>query len=220
MQDSVVRVRDRFVAVDLELAAFASSSGLACPPACGACCLSPEVEATVLEMGPMAQDLTEEGRADAMLQALALADLAPAARPGRCVMYQPDAADPKRGRCGAYAARPLICRVFAFGTRRERSGRVALVSCRTMRDLDPVAMANVEANDVLLSRAPVMSDHAHALGTDFPGSEAYALPINEALRIALERELLLRRMSAASDRDEPETDDFDGDAPEPPASAA
>lgn len=215
MQDSVVRVRDRFAAVDLELARFAGGSGLACPPGCGACCLSPEVEATVLEMGPMAEALVEEGRAEEVLEALASSF-----EPGPCVMYHPDPTDPKRGRCSAYASRPLLCRVFAFGTRRERSGRLALVSCRTMRALDPEAMARVEANDILLRAAPVMSDHAHALGTDFPGHGAHALPINGALRIALEHELLRRRLEAASDEGVAEGDGFDGDAPRPPASAA
>ncbi|MEZ6016351.1 MAG: YkgJ family cysteine cluster protein [Planctomycetota bacterium] len=219
MQERIVRVRDRFDAVEREVEAFVAASSLACPAGCGACCLSPEIEATSVELLPMAQALVDEGRAASVLEALAAAP-----RSGPCIMYAPDPSDPQRGRCTAYATRPLLCRLFGFGTRRERSGRVELVACRTMRAADPTGVADVAANDVLLALAPVMADHAHALGTDFPGDAAHAVPINDALRSALERELLMRRMRAASepavgagaDGDGP----WDGGAPEPPLAAA
>jgi len=190
MQERVVRVQGRLAAIDGEVEHFVAASGLACPPGCGACCLSPEVEATVVELAPMAAALIDAGRAEATLAALAAAP-----RPAPCVLYQPDPADPRRGRCSAYATRPLICRLFGFGARHGRDGRPELVTCKTMRAADPERMAAVSADELLVRRAPIMADHAHGLAADFPGEGTELLPINAALEQALHRELLHRRMA-------------------------
>lgn len=214
MQEQVERVRERFAAVDAEVDRFIQASGLACPTGCGGCCRSPEIEATSIELVPMAAALVAEGRGLEVLRAL---DAAPSFGP--CVMYIPEAGDPSRGRCSAYAVRPLVCRLFGFGTRRERGGRVKLVSCRTMQAADPVRVSAVAGDPAMLALAPVMSEHVHALGTDFPGAGAYARPINGALRAALERELLRDQLGRLADTLLGAVTD-DGRAPEPPLAAA
>ncbi len=190
MQERVVRVQGRLEAVDGEVERFVAASGLTCPPGCGACCLSPDVEATVVELAPMAAALVAAGRAEATLAALAAAP-----RPAPCVLYTPDPANPRQGRCSAYATRPLICRLFGFGARHGRSGRPELAACKTMRAADPARMESVTSDELLVRRAPVMADHAHGLASDFPGEGSVLLPINVALELALQRELLHRRMT-------------------------
>jgi Fe-S-cluster containining protein len=208
MDERVPRVMAEFDAVDRAIEAFVAASKLSCPPECGACCNSPEVEATTVELLPMAEALVAEERADEVLAALdaALARGVSGAGlgepvPSRCVMYRPDPADAARGRCGAYAVRPLICRMFGFGTRRERTGRTELVACRVMRASDPARMQHAERDDAALSLAPVMSDHAHALGVESPGDEARLRPINVALHEALQRVVLARRLRGLADED-------------------
>jgi len=201
MDERVPRVMAGYRAVDRAIDAFTRVSHLACPPGCGACCNSPEVEATTVELLPMAEALVAAGRLDEALAALDAAiargtrEVGPGEpAPSRCVMYRPDPADPARGRCGAYTERPLICRLFGFGTRRARTGRTELVACRVMRASEPARMQRVEADETTLALAPVMADHVHALGGESPGDDARARPINEALREALERVVLARRM--------------------------
>lgn len=218
MQERVVRVQERLSAVDREVAAFVTATGLACPPGCGACCLSPEVESSPVELAPMAAALVDAGRADETLAALAAAPV-----PGPCVLYRPDASDPRRGRCSAYATRPLLCRLFGFGARRTRAGRTELVACRTMRAADPERVAAAAGNELLLAHAPLMADHVHAVAAEAPGDGARLVPINLALREALERELFLRGLVAQDAGTAPDGGDGEGDddgAPEPPLVAA
>jgi Fe-S-cluster containining protein len=190
MDARVARVVAEFQAVDLAVDAFVAVAQLACPPGCGACCNWPEIEATTVELLPMAEALAAEGRAFEVLAALddALA-------PSRCVMYRPDLVDPAHGRCSAYAVRPLICRLFGYGTRRTRTGRMELLACRVMRASDPARMQCVESDGAALALAPVMADHAQALGVEGASDVAHLRPINVALRDALERVVLARRMT-------------------------
>jgi Fe-S-cluster containining protein len=206
MDERIPRVMAEFSAVDRAIDAFALASHLVCPPGCGACCNSPEVEATTVELLPMAESLVVDGRADEVLAALdaALARGVSAPvlgepAPSRCVMYRPDPADAARGRCGAYTVRPLICRMFGFGTRRTRTGRTELVACRVMRAFDPTRMQSVEGDTAVLSVAPLMADHVQALGVE--GDVARLRPINMALRDALERVVLERRLRGLADED-------------------
>lgn len=182
------RVRDAFARADAGTAALRAATSLACPPGCGACCLSPEVETTVAEVEPLARALVEEGRAGALIERLADA-------PAPCALYVPEPDDPRRGRCSAYRDRPLVCRLFGFSARRDRQGQPELLACRTMRAGDPDGVARaaraVAAGEV---EAPVSADLARALVSELPGEAGRLLPINVALARALERELLRARL--------------------------
>jgi Fe-S-cluster containining protein len=230
MEERLSRVRERFARVEVEVGAFAAASQLACPAGCGACCNSPDVEASTVELHPMAEALLAAGRGEAVLAALhdasqpgSHAGSNSGPKPAPCVLYVPDPSDPRRGRCSMYAERPLVCRLFGFGARRERTGRARLVVCSTMRAADPVHVTAVAENEVLAALAPVMADHAHAVSAEFPGDEGRLRPINEALREALERALLRARFEEQADaggRGEDDEPRDDGSGPEPPLVAA
>jgi len=219
MPDRIVRVREQFAVVDVEVARFSAASGLGCPPGCGACCTSPEVEASIVELAPMAAALCDKGRALDVLEQLSASPM-----PAPCVLYRADPSTVGQGRCSAYAERPMICRLFGFGARRTRTGRTELVACRTMRASDPERMAAVAGNEVLVDLAPMMSDHAQAVAAESHSTGARLMPINAALRQALERELFLRRLAGEAEvgLTVPPTDgEGEGDgATEPPLAAA
>lgn len=182
------RCREHLERADVATRAFAARTGLACPPGCGACCLSPHVEASVAELRPLAAALVAQGRAEEVLARVAALE---AAGEARCALYEPAPDDPRRGRCGAYELRPLVCRLYGFSARRDRAGAPELVACRTMRAAAPDAVARAAA---AVAEAPLMGDHAHALAADAPGEDGRRLPIDRALRRALEAALLRARL--------------------------
>lgn len=184
----------RFEAIDREVDALVAATGLACPPGCGACCLSPEVEAAPEELALLAQEWVRRGEALALLERLATLETE-----GRrqCALYRPSSEDGRQGRCGAYAWRPLVCRLFGFAARHDRRGRTELVVCAVMSSAAPETTAAAARQVAAGTPAPLFGDHAHGLIADFGGRGTERLPINQALRQALERALLSARLSAA-----------------------
>ena len=202
--EGVDRCEERLATAAEATEAFSAAHGLHCPPGCGACCLSPEVECSVTEWGPLVRELVREGRAEAVLAQLH-AQLASGS--SVCVFYAPEDGDPRRGRCQVYGLRPMICRLFGFSARRGRDGTPELVSCRVMREQDPAAVAAAAQAVREGAPAPVMGDLMGAVLTEAPGTDGRMLPINEALRVALERALLRVRFEAAEQTGEDPDDD-------------
>lgn len=66
-------------AVDSATSAFGKRAGLSCPPGCGQCCETPDIQATELEMLPMARSITQTGKTET------LGDLSR----GTCVFFEP-----------------------------------------------------------------------------------------------------------------------------------
>lgn len=162
---------------------FARASGLGCPPGCGACCLSPEVEATELEMELMAAHLLDRGEAEAVL-----AWIEAAGESSPCVLYQAEAGDPRRGRCGHYAQRPVLCRLFAFAAVEDKAGRPQLAVCRVHREAQPeAASAASRAVQEGALPAPRFAEAARELLDIDPERGAVRMPIDQALRGALVR---------------------------------
>lgn len=202
--EGVDRCEERLATAAEATEAFSAAHGLHCPPGCGACCLSPEVECSVTEWGPLVRELVHEGRAEAVLAQLH-AQLASGS--SVCVFYAPEDGDPRRGRCQVYGLRPMICRLFGFSARRDRDGTPELVSCRVMREQDPAAVAAAAQAVREGAPAPVMGDLMGAVLAEAPGTDGRMLPINEALRVALERALLRARFEAAEETGEDPDDD-------------
>jgi Fe-S-cluster containining protein len=175
--------------LDRRIAGFRRAAGLSCPRGCGECCLSPEVEATVLEMLPLALRLQRERRLEQTL-----AGLGPGEPPRPCVFYSPAPLGSFGGHCSVYPLRPLVCRLFGFAAMTDPEGRPQLVLCRRLREADP-AGARKAAAGAASGRlpVPVMSEWSLAMYRLDPGLGTRALPINEALGQALERVALERR---------------------------
>lgn len=210
--DAILRVFDE---IDRAVGAFAGRSGLACPTGCGRCCHSPHVEARVAECLPLAEELRRRGESGmwhGRLEAMGGA--------GRCVFFVPEAGDTGRGRCSVYAFRPSLCRLFGFAGRVGKDGRRELAACMVHRAAAPEAldraMRLIDGDPACL---PVFSDYSARLAGIAPDGND-PLPINEAMRRAIERTALRDALAAAESRhadpadgpDEPPTPS----SPEPP----
>ncbi len=176
-------VRALYRRLDRRIASFRRASGLACPAGCGACCLSPEVEATVLEMLPLALELGRGGLLESTL-----AGLGSGAPPRRCLFYSPAPLGAFGGHCSVYPWRPLMCRLFGFAAVAGPEGRPALAVCGRMRaafpDRTQAAAAAVSSRRL---GAPLMRDWSLAAYRLEPTLGSSPLPINAALKQALER---------------------------------
>ncbi len=173
--------RAAFEALDAQTAALQRSTGLSCASGCGLCCLNPAVETSVLEMLPMAQELHRRGEAGAWIARLRA--------PGEgklCPVYEPAPGESERGRCGMYALRPPVCRLYGFAGRLDRHRRPELVVCPEHEHATPElaerARALVEAGLPL----PLFATATIQLAALDPALGAERMPIGRALLRALE----------------------------------
>jgi Fe-S-cluster containining protein len=201
-------VAARHAEISARAEAFAAQTGLACPPGCGACCLSPTVESSVVDLLPAAIALFERGDAAAVhacLRAAAGSEQREAWT--RCVLYRPEPGFPEaegRGRCGLYSARPSICRTFGYAARRAKRGTLELATCKVLRAADPESAARAQtALDAGIDAPRIDRDSMEIARSG--GADSAPVPINAALLQALERVGLERalRPAAASDDGDP-----------------
>jgi Fe-S-cluster containining protein len=155
------------------------ATGLSCPSGCGQCCSVPTIEASVLEMLPMAMELYRQGRALEMYE-----DLKREA-PLTCVMYQATSADKKSGQCLMYQQRPSVCRMFGVASRSGKNpGERQLSICQTLKTLHP-AWPKIDPFDL-----PLMSEAYSQLAQLHPEFTQDRGPISLTLSKALEKVLL------------------------------
>ena len=190
LRDLAADVSKLLAGVEARAGAFAARSGVACRSGCGECCRNPDIECTVLELLPAAFALVDEGRGSE-LQTL-LSESPP--QDGCLFLARTGQASDGRqlGRCTRYALRPSVCMLFGASVRVDGHGRRQAVTCRIMKDDDPVRVAAVDSfvQDSPLDEIPLTSEASLALVGLNPSLGTQRLPIREALRMALEKVLL------------------------------
>jgi Fe-S-cluster containining protein len=186
----VEKLKALFAEVNDRTRSFQKKTGLTCPERCGACCQSPHIETTELEMLPLADELIHNGKANEWYALAEGQDFL-----GQCVFYVSSPSDQMNGCCQAYALRPLICRLFAFAGNRDKHGHVRLVTCKVIKKVMPV-LAEKALSDVVAGKVvpPVMADLIMRASTLDPEMSRESLPINTAFKRAVERLWLYERL--------------------------
>ena len=154
-------------------------SGLLCPTDCGQCCRVPTVEASPLELLPMALELLRQGLAEAMYQRLL------EERPTLCPVFTSHSADGSKGSCSLYRQRPTVCRLFGVAARPAKHGGKELSICRELKTLYPTQWEKVESEAI-----PLMTEASWQLATLHPDLLSERRPISISLRKILEIVLL------------------------------
>jgi uncharacterized protein len=165
--------------MEAETVALGAETGLHCPPGCGRCCDNPNIEATPLEMLPMALALIRQGEVDYWLDQ--------ADSHNNCVFYQPDPAAPGNGRCLKYEWRPSLCRLFGYAAVQDKGGDPVLAACSWHEAIMPERLERVRAAIASGLPIPKFSDWQARIASLDPHWGYQHLPINQALRVALER---------------------------------
>ncbi len=181
--EKVNDVLNLYAEVDGKIEEFKKVSSLKCVSGCGRCCENPKISITVLEVFPLACKLWQDKTAPAIL-----AQIANGAIEGVCVFYQPDAIVAGSGRCGVYALRPLLCRLFGFSAKMDKYGNPSLVTCSVMKN--HCVQEYEQVNKKLCERTLVVP-RMQEYGMQLLYIDSYwareQLPINQAIRIALEK---------------------------------
>ncbi len=155
---------------------FKKASGIGCPPGCSACCINPEINATILEFLPAAYDLCLKGAYEPVLTAI------DERGDSGCIFYNPMN---EGGACSNYQNRGLICRLFGSSSKLDKYENRVLVSCKIIKsNTDPLILSNT------IIKSPDMNAYYMKLfGIDQKLSIQY-FPINEAIKKAIEIVLL------------------------------
>lgn len=182
-QDWIIEeVEKVFEELDSHLSLTSSQSGLKCPDFCGMCCRKPDIEASAIEFMPLAAWLYKTGKVHDFLSKLD--------NPEHkwCACFDPDASAKGEWGCKYYEHRGLICRLFGFGYRLNRESHPVLVTCRIMKTTLVAAVS--KAADLAAANPeemPVFSNYFMKLLAIDPDLAVPQMPINEAIRTAIEK---------------------------------
>lgn len=168
--------------IDRETTAFQASTGLQCPAGCGRCCENPEIEATPLEMLPLAIELLRRKEAQQWLE-----HVAELSETSFCAFYQPDSLIPGNGRCSVYRWRPAVCRLFGFATANNKHGKGELSACARHKQTMPATLEEAKEAVAAGLPAPNFSNYAIQLANLDPYLGQVRMPIDRALKVAIER---------------------------------
>tara|TARA_Y100001937_G_scaffold61180_1_gene83633 strand:+ start:8873 stop:9457 length:585 start_codon:yes stop_codon:yes gene_type:complete len=185
------QVLEVYARIDSQIDEFNRSESFRCPPGCGRCCENPDVEATVLEILPLAWHLYESNRAEEIY------DRIETENPGShraCIHYAADPAIGGNGRCTVYEQRPYLCRMFGFSARYDKHGKTMPVFCKQHKSIWPEEIERISqrVQDGVSSLPNYQNLHYELYGIH-PDLQSQRFPINIALKKAIEYLYFYRR---------------------------
>jgi len=183
IDEIIFEVNEVYREIEEQMALITSKSKIKCPDFCNLCCNKNDIEASPIEFFPLAAAIYESGDIDDILIRLDESD-----KTGYCVLFSPDAWKEGNWACQYYNNRGLICRLFGFGYRLNREGFPELVTCKYLKENFSSAMerelkSGLESNDSI----PIFRNYSMKLFSIDPDLALQQLPINKAIRVALEK---------------------------------
>lgn len=184
IEGKIKLVEQLFQKLEHEIEQFQSESKLHCILGCGKCCTTPDIDASPLEFLPWAFHLFLNGKAEETLDELnKKTNLS-------CHLYRPlTIVDTNSGSCSNYVYRGLICRLFGYAASRDKYGKLRLATCKIIKENQQESyLYTVEAISNGLY-VPIFSDYYMNLSQIDYGLGTQILPINQALKRAIEEVL-------------------------------
>jgi uncharacterized protein len=173
IREYVFHLKNLYADMSATFAGFQTKSGLSCLAGCGRCCLNPEIEASPLEMLPLALELYDQGLLEEWLTKLANNSQS------HCLLFVASGQE-GQGFCGQYAGRPSVCRMFGVAGYFNKHQEPTLSICKSIK----------ESNSKDLPSAlgvPMLAHWSAKLATLDPQLIQGRQPINQALKAALEK---------------------------------
>ena len=172
--------------------AFKNASGLNCLSSCSRCCTKPDIMASPIEMLPLALTIIKSGAENSIFEVLSK-------KSKTCALLTEANTDKTKGQCAAYQDRPVICRLFGFAKTNGKN-EAKFSGCKLIKDNYPAQVTQIEQSLELLSQAPNLSFWADKV-RELEPFLAQVMPINEALKIILEKVLMERECLAINGTD-------------------
>jgi len=184
IEEKVRQVEALFDRLEIEIKDFQSETHLYCNAGCGKCCSTPNIDASPLEFLPWAFHLFLNGKAEETLKELA------GITAKNCFLYRSlSVLEYHKGRCSNYRYRGLICRLFGYAANKDKFGKLRLATCKIIKEgqYENFFKAEEAINETI--NVPIFTDYYMQLAQiDFRMGRTL-LPINEALKIAIEEVL-------------------------------
>ena len=176
------QVLKKFQEIDVDTMRLQIEFGLYCPQHCGLCCESTKVEASVLEMLPVAESLFANRQGEEILLKAQTSG-----RESICVFFEKARLPNGFGGCVIYPLRPSICRLFCYSAVRDKNGRSIYAPCRLFNTIakERVEMVQQEVDNGFKILSISEASQAVANLDLYLGTKR--LPINAALTSALSR---------------------------------
>ncbi|MBN1626958.1 MAG: YkgJ family cysteine cluster protein [Deltaproteobacteria bacterium] len=168
---------------DRTIASFQSATGMRCPPGCSLCCRGWPVETTVMELLPLAREIYLREEDEMIMSAIFEKDQR---HDPSCVLIKNVLTKGEAGACGYYKFRPLVCRLFGFASRRNKRGGIELMTCRVIKENAPAEVKRAEIALLQGLSLPVYQDAFMRISYMKPNTGSRMLPINNALKEAIE----------------------------------
>ncbi|HEX9152708.1 MAG TPA: YkgJ family cysteine cluster protein [Flavobacterium sp.] len=184
IEHKVRLVEEIFSRLENEITAFKSETTLHCRTGCGKCCSTPDIVASPLEFLPWALHLFLNGKAEEMLAQLNNKS------DSNCHLYRPlTVLDRNNGSCSNYRYRGLICRLFGYAASRDKYGKLRLATCKIIKEEQQKNYNDTEEAIRKGLYVPIFSDYYMQLTQIDNRLAPILLPINEALKMAIEEVL-------------------------------
>jgi len=180
LQELESQVLELYHEADRAVTAYQAITDLTCPGGCVECCFSEKVEATVLEMIPLAFHLFRTRQAELILKRI---EKEQSSR--QCILFRPDLSSREGGGCSQYPFRALVCRMFGFAGNIDRNGLPQLARCRNMPLSEKTKQAEDNEKNISDEAMPLFHAYGIAITAINPGLGASRMPINDALYQAL-----------------------------------
>jgi uncharacterized protein len=181
IESVISSVKEVYQSLEEHLERIASKTGLKCPKNCSACCDNKDIEASPIEYYPLAEWLYQSGKVDEFLAKL------DAIGNNKCVLYSPETTHERGGDCTQYEYRGLTCRLFGFGYRLDKERLPDLVTCKYLKENLPSAVSVAKKLGIKSpDEMPIFSNYFMQLYSIEPDLAIKRLPVNEAIRIAIE----------------------------------
>ena len=184
IEEKVRQVEALFDHLEIQIKAFQSDTQLHCKAGCGKCCSTPNIEASPLEFLPWAFHLFLNHKAEETLKELA------ATTSKNCFLYRSlSILEYHKGSCSNYRYRGLICRLFGYGATTDKFGKLRIATCKIIKEEqhNNFNKAEVAINNGV--NIPIFANYYMRLAQIDLRMGVNLLPINEALKIAIEEVL-------------------------------
>lgn len=167
---------------------FQKNANLSCLDKCGKCCFKTEIYCSPIELLPMALHLVETQKALEILDKINDETLS------HCALLVVTDKQHFQGYCGEYAHRGIICRSFGVSARHGKKG-VDYSVCKIIKEEKSEAYRDLLKTEHNYQEIPFIDSSKNQLTTLSPEFLEREYPINESLRIMLEKVLLIKSYS-------------------------